>query len=291
MKKCRSNNLLQRIFSICPHCGCRNIGFRRRLIDHTIAGGLLGFLILHPLSIIAHNFFHLDLAQAWKALGASLSYEHITMTIYFTLIGSILGIIHGIYIHFIYKLNEEIRRQSITDELTGLYNRRFFINRLDQETARAQRYRHPLSLLMVDIDFFKNFNDKHGHPAGDELLRRLGTLLRDMIRGSDFAARYGGEEFAIVMPETDAEMACEIAQRICVLVSDHPFRHRETLPGGSVTVSIGMAGLPGDAQEMEQLIQSADQALYKAKTKGKNQVCKFNSEWSTGTNVIAFKCV
>ena len=268
------NKPLKRIFGVCPEGEDRPILLWRRLIDHTSAGGLLGFLVLHPLSMVAHAVFHPGTFSIWQTLGVSFSLEHIDMTVYFTSIGLFFGLVHGLYVHMIAQLYEEIRRQSITDELTGLYNRRFFAKRLEHEMARARRYRHPTALLMMDIDHFKTFNDTHGHPAGDELLKALGRLLRQLIRESDLAARYGGEEFVIVMPETEDDKAFPLAERICGAVSQHPFPHGKTQPGGSVTVSIGLAGFPDDARNAEELIQHADQALYDAKAKGRNRVCQ-----------------
>lgn len=269
-----NHNWVRRTFGVYAGGKDRRVALWRRTLNHTMAGGFLGFTILHPLSVIAHGIFHPGTFRLWPTLGVSFSSNHLAMTVYFTAIGMVFGLIHGFYAHTISQLYEEMRRQSITDELTGLYNRRFFTNRLGQEVARARRYRHPLALLMVDVDHFKNFNDTHGHPAGDELLKALGGLLRDLLRETDFAARYGGEEFAVVMPETDDAMAFPLAERICISVMKHPFPHAGTQPAGGVTVSIGLAGFPEDAQSVEELVQRADQALYEAKAKGRNRVCQ-----------------
>jgi len=272
--KCGASKLPNRIFGICPIGEDRRIPLWRRCIHHAAFGGLIGFLVLHPLSMVAHGIFHPGTFRIWQTLGVSFSYDHTAMTVYFSTIGVVFGLVHGIYIHMIEQLYEELRRRSITDELTGLYNRRFFVNRLDQELARARRYRHPLALLMIDIDHFKAFNDTHGHPAGDALLKELGRLLHNLARESDFAARYGGEEFVVVMPETAQHMALSLAERVGTAVSKHPFPLKEAQPGVSVTVSIGLAEFPGNARTMEELIQRADQALYDAKAKGRNQVCQ-----------------
>ena len=262
----------KKLFRICPFTNSRNIALYRRLINNMTVGGIVGALILHPLSMIAHNIFHLNDRSLWDILVLTFSFEHLPMSAYFVIIGMAFGLVNGIWLHITSKLYQEIHMMAITDDLTSLYNRRFFQNRLAHEVNRAHRYDHPLSLLIIDVDFFKQYNDAHGHPAGDEILQYIGHLFRKLIRKSDIAARYGGEEFVILMPETDSRRAKELALRICAAVSCHPFNHRQTQPGGKITVSIGLAELPSDAQTSEELIRRADQALYKAKKNGKNRV-------------------
>ncbi len=273
LRKLFPNDRFRNLFRVFLFGGESTIGIWRRLLVHTLAGGLIGFWVLHPLSVIAHNLFYFETTGIWTSFGISLSGAHLGMTIYFTLVGSGFGLVHGIYSHMISGLYEEIRLQAITDELTGLYNRRYFMKRLQQEIIRSLRYQHSLSLLIVDIDYFKHFNDTYGHPAGDELLQQLGKLFRDMIRKSDFAARYGGEEFAVVLPETSGDMASALAKRICTAVSQFPFRYGGFERQGRITISGGMAVFPFDSQNVEGLIQKADQALYQAKATGRNRIC------------------
>jgi two-component system, NtrC family, C4-dicarboxylate transport sensor histidine kinase DctB len=166
-------------------------------------------------------------------------------------------------------LSEELRVQSSTDGLTGLFNRRHFMETLERLLGTAERHREPLALLLVDADHFKRVNDEHGHPAGDEVLRRLGAMLREETRDGDVAARYGGEEFIVALPRTDAPAALAVAGRMLE-------RMRTTRIGVErgtlvVTVSIGLAvARPGE--DMAQLIRRADAALYEAKHGGRNRV-------------------
>ena len=171
------------------------------------------------------------------------------------------------------QLHEEVRRQAITDGLTGLYNHRFFYERLNTEVAHSLRYQHPCSLIMLDLDDFKFYNDRYGHLAGDELLRELANLLRGAIRRSDLAARYGGEEFALILPETDEKQARALAERLLKLVRNHRFALEGKEEGGKITISIGVASCPKHARDVDGLVQAADMALLRAKAAGKNRVC------------------
>jgi len=265
---------IERIFRICHFEESCNVGYARRVIEHALAGAALGFLLLHPLSMVAHSLYHPVNNGFWDAIPKSFSFEHITMIVYFTVVGAVLGGIHGSYVHIISSLHEKIRIQAITDELTGLYNRRFFMSRLEQQLSRAREYNQPLSLLMIDIDFFKRFNDAYGHPAGDELLQHIGKLFQGVTRESDFAARYGGEEFVLMMPEVSGEEVLRIARQISVAISESPFQHQDPQHPKEITISAGVAEYPSDAQSMEELIRKADQALYTAKEEGRNRVCR-----------------
>jgi two-component system cell cycle response regulator len=164
------------------------------------------------------------------------------------------------------------RRLASTDGLTGVYNQRTFQERLSQEIARADRYSRPLSVLMIDVDHFKVYNDTYGHPQGDIVLQDLARLLQEMSRTSDTVARYGGEEFAIILPETDRVGAQKISQRLCEQVERYPFPGQELMPGGTLTISIGVATY-ASAGSKEALLQAADTALYTAKREGRNRVC------------------
>ena len=164
------------------------------------------------------------------------------------------------------------RRLASTDGLTEVYNHRTFQERLSQEIARADRYRRPLSVLMIDVDHFKVYNDTCGHPQGDIVLQDLARLLREMSRTSDTVARYGGEEFAIILPETDSVGAQKIAQRLREQVEGYAFPGQDLMPGGSLTISIGVA-THAPAGSKDALLQAADTALYTAKREGRNRVC------------------
>jgi diguanylate cyclase (GGDEF)-like protein len=125
---------------------------------------------------------------------------------------------------------------------------------------------------MIDVDHFKHYNDQHGHPAGDELLRRLARLMGDGRRANDFVARYGGEEFAIVLVDTPKLTAAQVAERLRDRVASHPFPHAASQPDGSLSISIGVASFPDDAVDSEALVRTADAALYEAKHGGRNCV-------------------
>jgi diguanylate cyclase (GGDEF)-like protein len=219
---------------------------------------------------------------------------------------------------------ERLRQLAITDGLTGLYNHRYFKEHLEQELYRASRHQSRVSVVMVDIDHFKKFNDTYGHPAGDAILRAIGRLLKENIRKIDLAARYGGEEFCLVLVETPKAAAIVVAEKVRRLVEVHPFdllrdgqlfpatapnqsddgrlpkspsgegtnhnsgtevvmaaepwQESPTVPPNNLrgnfhtTISMGVATFPDDAVELSQLIEVADQRLYKAKKQGRNQV-------------------
>ncbi len=161
---------------------------------------------------------------------------------------------------------------AITDELTGLYNHRYFVQRLSEEINRSARHHRKLSLAMIDIDDFKQYNDRYGHLMGNDLLRKLSSILKDHFRDGDVVARFGGEEFAVIMPETLPKKAYAATDRLREKVSVSPFTDVRKQPGRHVTISIGLAAYPINALETNTLIERADAALYKAKRSGKNRV-------------------
>jgi diguanylate cyclase (GGDEF)-like protein len=166
----------------------------------------------------------------------------------------------------------EVERLLTLDTLTGVLNRRTVLSFLATETAACLRYRMPLCAAMVDIDFFKNINDQHGHAAGDAVLQQIGALIRSTLRETDAAGRYGGEEFIVVLPHTSRDGAAFYAERLRRSIADAPFR----LPSGekvAVTASIGLAEITaGESPQPEQALGRADAALYKAKREGRNRV-------------------
>lgn len=170
------------------------------------------------------------------------------------------------------KANIELKQMALTDELTKVYNHRYFQMRLQEEISRAHRQGHLVSLMMLDVDFFKQYNDLLGHQAGDEALRQISQILKDNVRIMDAVARYGGEEFAIILPDTGSEQAAMVAHRIRLAVAEYPFAGREEQPGGQVTVSIGIATYPNNADNRHDLIAKADEALYRVKRERKNSV-------------------
>ncbi|HCC68673.1 MAG TPA: hypothetical protein DEP99_02170 [Nitrospiraceae bacterium] len=176
-------------------------------------------------------------------------------------------------------LHEEILKLARTDGLTGLNNHRIFQEQLEVEIKRAKRYGRPLSLLMIDIDYFKKFNDTYGHQAGDSALKGLANILLKNLRNADSAARYGGEEFAVIFPETTIEGALKTAERIRNETAWHTFN----LDGKEkhLTVSIGVSIFPDDAMDRESLIKAADDAMYMAKKMGRNRVITFQQYQAT----------
>ncbi len=170
------------------------------------------------------------------------------------------------------RLYQAIEEQAIRDGLTGLFNHRFFYERLQAELVRARRYGTPISLLMIDVDDFKRYNDRYGHQAGDEVLRVLGALIaREVRRDLDIACRYGGEEFTVILPHTPTA-AAGVSERLRERIASTTFTSTDGTDLGSVTVSVGVAVYPGVAPEVDALVGAADEALYVAKGKGKNRV-------------------
>jgi diguanylate cyclase (GGDEF)-like protein len=161
---------------------------------------------------------------------------------------------------------ELIAEQTRTDPLTGLKNRRAFLERLHEEVDRTRRYDSTLSVAMIDVDHFKAYNDAHGHPAGDEALKRIADAIVAQSRASDLVARYGGEEFIVVLTETDLEGASALGERFRRGVQDAGWA------GPALTVSVGVSSVSGDATNATDLVQAADDALYRAKAAGRNRV-------------------
>ena len=167
---------------------------------------------------------------------------------------------------------EQFERQAVTDELTGLYNRRAFLRMGEKEVGRARRYQRPLALILFDIDHFKNVNDSHGHLIGDYVLRVMTELVTKTTRATDVVCRYGGEEFIVLMPEAGREEALAMAERLKQEIS----RMTVVTAGGtlSLTISLGVAELKRDEDEdLEGLIGRADRAMYQAKAAGRDTVC------------------
>src|SRR6201996_5330186 len=173
--------------------------------------------------------------------------------------------------HELAEANARLAQLAVTDGLTNLYNHRHFHERLSLEVERSQRSGLPLSLLMIDVDNFKLFNDTFGHPAGDEVLRQLARVFADTRRANDVVARYGGEEFAVTLVDTAKFTAAKVAEKIRERVNAHDFS--DAAPkAGKLAVSIGVATFPDDGTDAEALVRAADTALYGAKRAGRNRV-------------------
>lgn len=165
------------------------------------------------------------------------------------------------------RLYRETEEKAILDEMTGLYNYRYFQEALDRELKRAAREGTMVGLLMIDLDYFKDYNDTFGHQAGDRLLREFGAVLKSAVRETDLAVRYGGDEFAVILPHTDEPGTRQLALRVATLVAEHSFPGCDRMPGGRISLSIGQAVFPVQASEKEHLISLADDNLYKSKDK------------------------
>jgi diguanylate cyclase (GGDEF)-like protein len=165
--------------------------------------------------------------------------------------------------------------QANHDGLTGLLNKAAFQRRLGEMIVEAERAARPLGLFIFDIDHFKNYNDKNGHTAGDELLRRFGELLKNSVRPDDLCCRWGGEEFIVAMPDTDGPSSQQAAERIRRAIEDYPFKHQADQPLGNLTISGGVAIAPADGSDVTTLTHHADKALYKAKESGRNSVTRY----------------
>jgi diguanylate cyclase (GGDEF)-like protein len=176
------------------------------------------------------------------------------------------------------KILRRTQASAIYDELTRLYNYRYFQDRVVSEVRRAQRYQHALTLMMIDVDDFKTFNDTRGHLAGNMALRRLASVLRRAVREVDVAARYGGEEFAILLPSTPKLAALKLAEKLRQAVEKAGIGRGVGGKRKPLTVSIGVASLSGDAATPQELVDRADSALYIAKSMGKNRVKPFSDE-------------
>ncbi|MCC7495362.1 MAG: GGDEF domain-containing protein [Fimbriimonadaceae bacterium] len=178
----------------------------------------------------------------------------------------------GVIATFSTRRARELRTASILDSLTQTFNRGFFDERYRHEFERARRYDRPLAAALLDVDWFKQYNDRHGHLNGDQVLREVADVLRFGVRSTDTVARYGGEEFVVLLPETSKEQAMALVERLRQQIEAHSFLFEDTQPGGLLTVSAGVAAFPDDAKTPLALFDHADQALYQAKRAGRNQV-------------------
>lgn len=171
--------------------------------------------------------------------------------------------------------NRQLSRLATTDPLTGLYNRRHFMEQLEFEIRRGARTEHEFSLVLMDVDHFKHYNDTNGHTAGDGLLQRLATLLELNLRSIDLVARYGGEEFVVLLLDTGPEEGLKTAEKLQQVVASQPFPFEETQPAGKLTISVGVAFYPQDSRDARTLIDCADQALYRSKADGRDRVTRW----------------
>jgi len=247
-----------------------------------LRGALIGYFIIHPwVMISAHLMFRPAVRSyfsivdiIFEELARVFSLQMLPWGLAFAMISALTGAFYGKSRQAIAALRaseQKFKEMSITDELTGLYNSRHFFKRIKAEVERTDRYGHPLTLLILDLDNFKQYNDAFGHLAGDKVLAETGNIIRKSIRSTDSAYRYGGEEFAVILPESSGQEALYFAERIRKsFESEALFAHKDE--GLPVTVSIGVAQyLAGE--KISALIKRADSNMYKAKNEGKNRIC------------------
>ena len=170
------------------------------------------------------------------------------------------------------RLYKEVEFLSLTDGLTGLYNHRHFQKLLYEELNRSIRYKHPLSLLMIDVDYFKNYNDTYGHQAGDALLASTAKIIRGNIRNTDIAARYGGDEFCVILTETDKEVAFLKAEKIRREIETCRFPDNQKQPHENLSISTGISTFPVDTDDRGKLLKKVDDALYRSKKERRNRI-------------------
>jgi diguanylate cyclase (GGDEF)-like protein len=174
------------------------------------------------------------------------------------------------------QMHEKAKWLAITDGLTEVYNHRFFQEQLSKEIKRAERYNHSISIIMMDLDYFKEYNDFFGHKKGDEVLKIIARLLTECTRKSDLVPRYGGDEFVVILPETQKEKALELAERIRAKIEGSVLVKAEEFENGNLTISLGVASYPDDAKTAGELIDKVDEVLYLAKRTGKNKACSLD---------------
>ncbi len=172
-----------------------------------------------------------------------------------------------------YLLYRKLEKESITDELTGVYNYRFLIRSLKLEMMRASRFGYQFSFLMIDVDNLKEYNDHHGHLSGSRALKDMAAILKSSCRSIDLVSKYGGDEFALILPRTEADGAVKVGDRIRKAVQEYEF---DGVNPGLLTCSIGISVYREDALSVEELIDKADHALYTAKSKGKNSIMRYS---------------
>lgn len=245
-----------------------------------LTGGLLGYFIIHPwVMIAAHLMFRPRLESSFSIVDIifeeftrAFSLRMLPWGLAFAMISMLTGAFYGRSRQAIAALcasEQRFKEMSITDDLTGIYNSRHFFNRLKNEIERTNRYGHSLTLLILDLDNFKQYNDTFGHLAGDSVLAETGKIIRKSIRSTDTAYRYGGEEFAILLPESGGQESLNFAERIRMEFENNvfPINQEKNL---RVTVSIGVAQYIS-GEKITAFIKRADENMYVAKSEGKNR--------------------
>jgi diguanylate cyclase (GGDEF)-like protein len=254
----------------------------RRLVSQLPAGGSLRrkWNILSVLILFFISGYISYIVMYWDRSGKDLNLI-VPMVFFF---GGIFVLLVGtlsLQTAMDIKQISALKYETITDPLMGIHNRRYLDLRLAEEIERAQRYNFQLSMLLLDIDHFKNVNDTYGHYIGDLVLKSLGHLLLKNVRKTDIVARYGGEEIAVIAPHTSVSTAVDLAERLRQVVETSvmvPADEQEDRPAVTISVSIGIAGLDQQIVDRQSLTEKTDEALYRAKQQGRNRVVVFNSK-------------
>ena len=245
------------------------------VVSMLFIAGLAGFAAVFGMSsLMALGYLIVSFLFVERGEAVSLRYNAL-VAVSFLALGAYTGVIfERLRRERIEKreLRQQASRLAFTDPLTDLPNRRHFEQVMNAEIARISRYGGVCSLAMIDVDHFKNYNDTLGHPAGDEVLRRLASLMKDHTRNTDFLARFGGEEFALLMVNTPRKEAVQAVKRMIDAVEAYPFPDEHVQPGGHLTISAGLATAPDDGTEPATIVRASDVALYDAKRRGRNRV-------------------
>ena len=245
------------------------------VVSMLFIAGLAGFAAVFGMSsLMALGYLIVSFLFVERGEAVSLRYNAL-VAISFLALGAYTGVIfERLRRERIEKreLRQQASHLAFTDPLTDLPNRRHFEQVMNNEIARISRYGGVCSLAMIDVDHFKNYNDTLGHPAGDEVLRRLASLMKDHIRNTDFLARFGGEEFALLMVNTPRREAVQAVKRMIDAVEAYPFPDEHVQPGGHLTISAGLATAPEDGTDPAAIVRASDVALYDAKRRGRNRV-------------------
>jgi diguanylate cyclase (GGDEF)-like protein len=236
--------------------------------------GIVGSLVVGVVSFGTLGFW------MWYSKIFSSPFKTVN-TLFEMSLGILVFFIIGIFLGFISQRwrskEEQLEHFSVYDKLTGVYNYSYFIDRLNEEINRADRYEYPLSLVMIDIDRFKDFNDTFGNQKGNALLEKLAKIIKRCVRSVDTTARYGGEEFVVLLPNVDSD-AQVVAERIRKEVEKASFEGDVEQPQVRKTVSCGVATYPADAASDTELIVNSDEALFMAKVTGRNKVCVYSRD-------------
>ncbi len=233
-----------------------------------VAGGLIMGLV--SFATLALWIWYLD-ALSTSAAGSDRFWEFFLGILFLSGTGIFIGIVAQRW----RMSQEELEHSSVYEPLTGLYNYGYFVDRLNQEISRADRYDYPLSLIMIDIDRFRDFNDTYGNQKGNLLLGNIAKITKRCVRTADVVCRYGGEEFAVILPNVDSD-AEVVAERIRKEIESASFEGDIEHPQVRKTVSCGVSSFPADATSDTELIVTADEALFKAKEAGRNRVCSYS---------------